>query len=512
MHSIELYIPECKEFLVYQRQYSSLFRKVYSNAELMEDKIFKKECVERYDLLDAATYDNIKIQVRMKYSQMEAFKKKKIELFEQYNNEIKNLSSKKQTKKRIRDLFYLRKKAENLKANIEKDGDIVFGGKATLRKVVYNKNMFNKTKDDLYDHQYIKYLNKYRLNRILPYYFVGNSCERGNRKFDFDFVNRTVTFKPDRKNHFIIKVRPGKKQEKILLRLQAMADRREIALTVSLTTKKIVITYDNELLNGYAFNDKECKAEQAVLGKDQKEQRKGIWLKHKIEQEERKLEGKIKDRFSAIDMNPEYIGLTIRNKKEILFTKCYDLTKLVKDMKHNDTTEIKYNIAHIFKDIFKHADHYKVVYFTTEDLSFEHNQQNSKKMNRKTMVAWCRTFQKNLISKYCENTGITHLQPNAAYSSFVGNLLYPYFDPIAASAEMARRGMIFKKILTEDWYPAINKLRLDNLNLKTYVPDLESGNLTVSSLFDTFRSRNLRYRRLTKPQHKSKLIKCDTFW
>ena len=282
-----------------------------------------------------------------------------------------------------------------------------------------------------------------------------------------------------------------------------------MAITVALTTDKIVITYDNELLNGYNFKSKACKKEQALT--NDKDTKKSIWIKHKKEQDTRKLKGKNPNIFGGIDMNPEFIGLTIRNKTRILYTKCYDLTDLVEVMESNNTDEIKYNQAHIYKSIFAHLKHFNASHFVTEDLEFKHDETHSTGMNRKVMVAWCREFQKQLITRYTENTGIKHIQVNAAYSSFVGNLTNSFFDAVSASAEITRRGMVLTKTIMEPWYPALNKLRLDNLNIETYVPDLELKDLTIPKLYQVFRSRNLRYRRLVKSNSMSKLIKCNIF-
>ena len=510
MNSIELYFPHRVEFLGYQKQYSRLFRRMYSNRELMDDPIFIEGCLEKNKLMDASMYGFAKIQMNMKVSQAETARKKQIELIEQYNKELEALPKKKITEHKRKKLFYkIRKKRNRLERTVKDSHEIVFGGKYNLRKITYNKNMFDKTGDDAYNVMYAKYKTIFKEKRDLPVYFVGRAEEHGNRKFNFDFNNNIITFKPSLKKHFDIPITPSKFQSKVLERIQELLDKCEMSITVALTTDKIVISYDNELLNGYNFNKKACKKEQATTS--DKIKKKEIWIKHKKEQEGRKLKGKLPTVFGGIDMNPEFIGLTIRNKDKILYTKCYDLTKIVKEMKSNNTDDIQYNQAHIYKSIFKHLNHFNASYFVTEKLEFKHEQNHSTGMNRKTKVAWCREFQKQLITKHTQNTGIQHLQVNAAYSSFVGNLTYNFFDPVSASAEITRRGMILNKALTDIWYPAINQLRLDNLNLETYVPDLELRNLTIPALFQICRSRNLRYRRLGRPNSISKLIRCDTF-
>ena len=504
MHSIELHFSEeMGEFLGYQKQYSRLFRKMYSNLELMDDPTFKKECLAKNPLLDVMAWDSAKIQIKMKRAQMETFKKKQIELQAHYIKERDALTG---ASKRTKFKYYkLSKKLKHIEHTLNEDSDIVFGGKGLLRQITYNKNMHTLTGNQDYLDAYSKHLIEYRQKRTLPFYVVGKSAEGGNRKFDFDFINGKILFKADRKNHFDIPIKTGNKQVKILCKLQEMLDRNEIAITVSLTTKKIILTYDNELLNGYHFHDKKCKATQASVPA---EQRKDVWISYKKEQEARKLNGKMKTRFAAIDMNPDKIGFCIMDAGRIILKKCYHLKKVIKKVKGNNTKEIEFNLSHIYKSIFKYCKHFKVSAFVTEDLEFKHDETTGKEFNRNTKNLWCRTHQTMLINKYTQNLGIRHIQVNPAYSSFIGNLLFGLYDPISASAEICRRGLVLTKTIIDDWYPKINRLHLDSLNLETHVPDLVLGDLTIRSLFNLVSSLNLRYRHVSKQHVTSELIKC----
>ena len=212
-------------------------------------------------------------------------------------------------------------------------------------------------------------------------------------------------------------------------------------------------------------------------------------------------------------MNPEYIGIAIRNKTKILFFKCYKLKSILEKTKDNNTTTIKYNLAHVYKDIFSICSHYKVSNFVTEELSFKHDETQPKSFKRKTQNLWCRTFQVELIQKYTERLGIIHIEVNPAYSSFVGNMMYECFDPVAASLEICRRGMIkYKTCLIESWYPDTKGFRLSSFGM--HVSDLETSDLTVQSLYQLFKSRNQSYRRsqtVEERESKSKLILTRTF-
>ena len=104
--------------------------------------------------------------------------------------------------------------------------------------------------------------------------------------------------------------------------------------------------------------------------------------------------------------------------------------------------------------------------------------------------------------------GILFKEINPAYSSFVGNLLFDYYDPIAASLEVARRGLIMCKKLNEEWYPSGTNIPLDNS--QTYVLGIESiTDCTTIKLYKRYKSLDLGYRRLGLPNSKIKLIKFD---
>ena len=499
MISLKVYFSEIAELRAYQHQSSRAFRIMYNNLE--ESESLKNEILQRHPLIDASIYDSLLILAKMKKSQYATQVKQKlarISLLEQEMGEIDV---------RTKRFHKINKQKSRLLRNI--DSQIVFGGKINLQNLTYNKNMFNKTKLEKYQDQYQKYLKKYREQRILPYYSVGRACEKGNRKFNFDLKNKSFTFKPSKKVHFDIKFTCGKSQYKTLCILQEMADRNAIPITVSLASNYAVFTFDNEMLAGYAFDSKACNAEQKEF-KD-KEIRKQIYIKHREEQRARMLLGKKKDVYAGIDLNPAHIGFVVRNKTRILYTKCYDLSKLIRETKENKTDQIEFNLAHIYRDIFRLCTHFKVSSFVVEDLNFEGVEQLTKGVNRQVKNLWCRTFQTNLFNKYCQNLGIQLLEINPAYSSFVGNMTNKFYDCISAAAEITRRGMLFKKEIVGDWYIGYKQFLGDNLNLEMYAPLSELRELSVPALYKIIKSRNLKYRRLAKPKFKLKLIKCLTF-
>jgi len=504
MLSIELHFKENTEFLKYQKAYSSAFRKVYSNAELMDDKGYQDQILAEHPLLTVDMYGSIKSEVKTKKIQHETALKKQVELLEEYNELLEDLDPEDKSYKR--DFYKLTKKISRLETRIRNPREIVFGGRHRLQSISYNHNMYYKTKDLNYLETARDHLIEFRKQRILGFYYVGRANENGSRIYDFDFIKGEILFKPNRHEHHLIKIHPGRNQYKILCKIQQMIDHKLLPLTVTLYTDRIIISYDNELLNGYKFKKKECNLEQSRIDKEEKEARKQIFIKYCKELEARKLEDKIPDRFASIDLNPERIGFCVRDSKGIIFKRCFDYTKLLKNTVGNDTTKILYNLSHVYRQIFRYCRHFKVAFFAVEELNFKYAFNNRKQFNRKVKNLWCRSHQTMLIKKYTENLGIQLVEVNPSFSSFIGNMLYSFYDPIASACEIARRGMILKKKLDEPWYPEIDRLRLNNLPIKTYVSNLECWDgKSVKSLYKLVSKRKLRVRNLVKPKAISKL-------
>ena len=133
---------------------------------------------------------------------------------------------------------------------------------------------------------------------MLPITIQGEQLHKGNRLFVFDFEENEITFKLSRTNHRTIKYKvPHKKIKNNLIRLQELIDNKQISITVSLTKSDMYLTFDESKITDCNFKD----------------------LK--------------KNRVLGIDMNPNYIGLSIlefddKDDFKVLNKQVFDLTKL----------------------------------------------------------------------------------------------------------------------------------------------------------------------------------------
>jgi len=493
----KLYITETTDdtlLVEYQQAYTKLFYKLYNNAELMADDEFIKCQLNEY--IDKSTYDVCVNDVKVKLKQYETSRNKKLNQIE----EIIKLLEKDNfvTNKEKRHKYKLINKLTKLKRTI--DNNITFGGKQLARGIEKLNRSINLLNDELIkvkqnkeiklnevkelekiikDKQTIltKYRAKFKENRLLGFSFTGRANEKGNRKFNFDLNNNLIIFKPNKNTKINIKFNYRDSQTKELLsKLQELADDKQIPLTINIKGKYIHLSYDNEYINGYSFNQNEFNRERSTL--TDSEEKKQLYIKFIREQEDKKKLNKITNRYLSVDLNPNYIGLSIFDSKDnlvnkIIYTELIDLTKLNKKLNKSssDSKQIKQNnkrkheITIVWKHIFALAKHYKVYNFIMEDLEFKKNNKESKgaEFNRQTKNLWNRGLIDNLINKYCQNIGLNKVKVNPVYSSFIGNMIYTYPDPVSASLEIGRRGIV-KYIKGGSIYPELSSINQEKLN------------------------------------------------
>jgi hypothetical protein len=378
---------------------------------------------------------------------------------------------------------------------------ITFGGLNTLRRISF---LSNTAEENTLEIANLK--KKYQEQRVLPIYSVGEVPQKSNRKFDFDLENQTLFFKPDKKTKLKVEFHASKKQQKVLNLLQSRIG--ELPISVRLSEKEVWITYDEEKLAGYEFKKNEYQKEAQKLEKTDKEGRKTLFKQYVAEQKSRKLANKKENRYLAVDLNPEHIGFSIVEKTDDEFPKV--LHKGVLDgsnlntrmgLSSTDPEQVgqnhkrRFELCELWKYLFRLAQHYKVAYFVCEDLEFKPENDNSRSVeaNRKTKNLWHREFTQKLIQKYCNTLGIEKVSVIAAYSSFVGNIQHEDFDPISASLEIARRGIV-KYNKGSSMFPPLHSQDVDTM----YRLGLDVPRDSVRSwkqAFGHFAASGLRYRR-----------------
>jgi IS605 OrfB family transposase len=431
----------------YCKNYSFLFRKLYANFDLFADPTFKKDLQNKYNL-DSWFYESCKIDVKTKLAKNTTQKTKQLVYIENIKKELSN--TKFEGKRAKRKEYRLHQKLVYLEKRIHKP--IVFGGLVNLQKIsrLANDKEINQAELNVAK-------SVYKTQRILPIYSVGQANCDGNRKFDFQFNKQQIVFKPNVKTKIQIDYICSKTQQVVLEKLQLYLGDQPIS--VRLNNDYIWISFDEEKLNNFEFKQNEYFKELKSLTKVENtaEIRKEIYKKYIAEQKDRQLKNKLNNRYLAVDLNPEFIGFCIVDKMldgSIInaHLECIDLSNLSTKLKLSSTdpkqkyqnNKRKFEICEAWKYIFKLASHYKVAHFVVEELEFKEKSVNvnASEANMKTRNIWHRTLTTNLINKYCNSLGIEQILVNPAYSSFIGNIQHEYFDPLNASLEIARRGIV----------------------------------------------------------------------
>jgi IS605 OrfB family transposase len=430
-----------------QNDYSISFRKMYNNIELMKDNNFINSL-------------KIKSKKQIEYLQ------KEVEAFYKRNEANKNKIISNINKLESNDKLYLKefKQLQFLKKSFNKK--IVFGNKVELIKL--SKGIGDK--------------NKWKESRLLPLIFYGETARYGNRFFNLKKIkDGNILFKLEGSKIKITILFNNKKHNQDLNKLQILLLNKSIPITIKLTCNTISFTYDESILHNTNLDIKSFYKEIKHI-KDKTIRKDLIANKYKEHEETLKI-GKL-DRYLAIDLNPDGIGYCITNKECSIVSKGYlDISKIY------DANKRKYETSILIKELFKLIKHYKCSYIVTEELNLNNPDLGNKVSNRKVNNLWNRTLIKELINRRCNETGTILIEVNPVYTSFIGNIVYKEYDPVAASLEICRRGIY--KYSKGGFYPEIDITNF--INDERY--DKIKECLTWKDMYSLFITSKWSYRR-----------------
>lgn len=333
------------------------------------------------------------------------------------------------------------------------DKRVLFGGKWNLKQ--YLKGLITK--------------EQFKYNRLLPLCSIGAKNYQGNRLVYFDLPNNRIVYKPSRGIRKEIRFYPVKKKlAKELAKVQELADQKKMPVTVKFTDKHLFLTYDESLIYNEAYK------------------------------------GLKQNRVLGIDMNPNYIGVSViefdkNDEFKILHKKVYDLTALTKSSgkASNDkkskylTNKLKHETLAIAHRINRLVDYWKCSKLAVEDLTIKPKDQNKgRSLNRLCNNRWERQLFVNKLKMLVGIHRYELVEVNPVYSSIVGNFAYGNEntpDMVAASIEIARRA--YKKFEKGWFYPKFNVETQDERWKQTL-----GGVKTWKNLFHKVKEAKLKYR------------------
>jgi IS605 OrfB family transposase len=348
----------------------------------------------------------IKLPYKSEYDFTDLMKEYTILVKSVYNRILENKSN-----KNIRLYLKTLNNINNLDSKFLDNAILDAQGFQRENKIIFKrKNFFKRLKNKINKEEFAK-------NKYLPLVNYGEKLQKGNRKFQFDLNNNRIIFKLNRHKHIDIKLPKLKSNVyKQLFELQELMSENKICVSFGIDLKCVYITYQEYRKELFEFKD---------------------------------------DRILGIDLNPNWIGLSILEfEKEtfnIIYKSCIDLREINKYSKNKKN----YELINISKQIINICKSYHVGNISIEELTMRSKEYNKgKKYNKLLNNDWNRNLLLNNLIKRCNIIGIRPYEINPAYTSFIGNLQYDYVDPINASIEIGRRGYLFSKLRVKNsFYP-----------------------------------------------------------
>ena len=356
----------------------------------------------------------------------------------------------------ILDTWFLQSAIYDAKALFSTGNISIFGGKKEFKA----RSLGKLSKEE------------FKENRNSPVCSVGEASKYGNRKFNFKIIEENVIeFKPFNKRKISIllpKLRNNYK--KTLSKIQELCENKKISVTIKLNKKNISFTYDETLLKEEIKTDKKIN----------------------------RYDGSC--RYAGIDLNPNYISISIFEDAKRIISKTYKLSELTKKSGEVNTSKkskylnnkLNFETFEISKNISKLLKQYNCKHLFLEDLNIKsENKGKGKFFNRLTNNSWKKNLFVLNLKKRCGISNIKVYDINPAYTSFIGNLTNNLPDPIAASVEIARRGYNLIILRNKQFYPELIKVEvLKNLWKK----DLEWIYSSWKDLFILVKNSEMKYR------------------
>lgn len=463
----------------YQKQYSSVLHSAFKYFQ-KEDKdlksLFDYKYISSPLMKHIQSLNNINLMNNwfIQCAISEAY-----QLFKSYQCKLNEYNQKQERKQELlnkQSLTYLEKK-ELKKLNKINKPNVIFGGKT---------NFIQRCKQQISK-------DEFKLKRLNPLYSIGTAKPyKGNQKFRISEDLTKIIFQPDRNNHFelqLIGITKGYKQ--ILNKLYIHQLNKDLPITYKLSKDYIYISFEEDKLYKNEFDFK-----------------------------------KIKDRYCALDLNPNYIGYSIVDWKSSSDFKIIDsgvysfkeLNDLYFDLMGTDSSNEKkiwlnnkrnYEIIEVAKNLINKCCYYKVENFIVEDLNIKICDRNKgKNYNRLCNNTWIKNKFLNNIQKRCKIFNINYLEVLPQYSSFTGNIIFRHLnlpDQVLSSIEISRRGYEFRHqyvLKDKDVKKNIVKIDIHNDSVfkALYIKSMEEFNIqeNFKDIVDTYlyfkRNSKLLYR------------------
>lgn len=381
-----------------------------------------------------------------------------IELLKKFNNAVR-FSYNRRIKDDVNSLSDLEKIVKSNMNNIEcLDASWIKTAVKKSSELQTDKKLYFGGKSNFFKRKYKK-VDK--LNKTLPLEMRGSGSDKGNRKAKI--IDNTFIFKPYKGLEFVIKLDLSKNESRMLKVIEEESKQGKNYFNFEINENFVWISFNEPVL-----------------------------YKHEYK----------KDRFLGIDLNPNWIPLSIMDKGEKeVYKEIIDLRELNKCNKNKK----QYELSILNKRIVGLCKGYQVEYVCLEELNIRSsNKGKGTSYNKLLNNDWNRNYVVNNLIKLSTINDIKILMVNPFYTSFMGQLKnMDDYDSIAASKEIALRGYLTtRKIRVRDYVE--NYL---SSSISTHWKEMIMNINTYKDLYTYFKkqkkSRN-SYRYLFNDYEKSK--------
>jgi IS605 OrfB family transposase len=281
------------------------------------------------------------------------------------------------------------------------------------------------------------------LDKNFPIEMRGSSNDKGNRKASL--VSNKFIFKPVKGIKYEIDLKLSKNENKMLSIIEDESKLYKNYFNFKIDKQYIYISFNEPILNIYKSKN---------------------------------------NRYLGIDLNPNWIALSIQDIDKEVFKEIIDLKLLNKQT----TNKKQHELVELNKHIISLCKNYKVEYVFLEDLNIRSSNKNKgRRFNKLLNNDWNRNYTVNNLVKQLNINSIKYRLVNPFYTSFIGQIKdLNEYDSVAASKEIVHRGYLMINNYNVNDY--VNSF-LSNL-VSTHWKKMISEVSTYKDLYDYYKSKS----------------------